>query len=313
MCRQLYLFDKVVYINSINTCLILGVVTLNNKCFKSCVVGDILQEIADILKYTDADSAEPYWIVCHVLGVSRGALSKSQVLDNNQCNQILCIVEQRKAFIPLDYIFECTNFYGLDLFVNEHVLIPKAETELLAECAIKEIEQNMTNSCNVLDLCTGSGCISVAIATNAKCNLRIVLSDISKEALEVASRNMTNCATSKCLWSVVHSDMFFNIQGKFDIIVSNPPYIAKDQIDSLSTEVRMQPHVALDGGSDGLFFYRIIAQNAKEYLNQGGKLLLEIAYDQGQSVTQLFKEFGYKNIVLKQDLSGNDRIVECTL
>ena len=203
--------------------------------------------------------------------------------------------------IPVQYLVNEQEFYGLKFFVNENVLIPQPDTEIIVEEALNII----SDGDRVLDLCTGSGVIGVTIAN--KKNVNVVASDISKKALEVARINADNLGDSKV--TLVESDLFENIEGKFNVIVSNPPYIKKDVIKTLSKEVQNEPIIALDGGIDGLDFYKKIVEEAINYLEDGGYWLLEIGYDQKEEVLNLVINKNYKDIRVRKDLSNNDRVV----
>lgn len=203
--------------------------------------------------------------------------------------------------IPVQYLVNEQEFYGLKFFVNENVLIPQPDTEIIVEEALNII----SDGDRVLDLCTGSGVIGVTIAN--KKNVNVVASDISKKALEVARINADNLGDSKV--TLVESDLFEKIEGKFNVIVSNPPYIKKDVIRTLSKEVQNEPIIALDGGIDGLDFYKKIVEEALNYLEDGGYLLLEIGYDQKEEVLNLVINKNYKDIRVRKDLSNNDRVV----
>ena len=203
--------------------------------------------------------------------------------------------------IPVQYLVNEQEFYGLKFFVNENVLIPQPDTEIIVEEALNII----SDGDRVLDLCTGSGVIGVTIAN--KKNVNVVASDISKKALEVAKINADNLGDSKV--TLVESNLFENIEGKFNVIVSNPPYIKKDVIRTLSKEVQNEPIIALDGGIDGLDFYKKIVEEALNYLEDGGYLLLEIGYDQKEEVLNLVINKNYKDIRVRKDLSNNDRVV----
>lgn len=203
--------------------------------------------------------------------------------------------------IPVQYLVNEQEFYGLKFFVNENVLIPQPDTEIIVEEALNII----SDGDRVLDLCTGSGVIGVTIAN--KKNANVVASDISKKALEVAKINADNLGDSKV--TLVESDLFENIEGKFNVIVSNPPYIKKDVIRTLSKEVQNEPIIALDGGIDGLDFYKKIVEEAINYLEDGGYLLLEIGYDQKEEVLNLVINKNYIDIRVRKDLSNNDRVV----
>lgn len=212
--------------------------------------------------------------------------------------------------IPLQYIINRQEFMGLEFYVDENVLIPQPDTEILVEEVI-DISKREGKK-NILDLCTGSGAIGISIANSiSECN--ITLSDISKDALEVAKENCIKHKVEDRV-TIIQSDLFENIDenNKFDIIVSNPPYIKTDVIKTLDKEVQNEPILALDGGEDGLKIYRRIINEAYKFLEIDGYLCLEIGYDQKDEVIKLIENIGeYTNIYSKKDLAGNDRIVVC--
>ncbi len=209
-------------------------------------------------------------------------------------------LEERVQRIPLEYITHETEFMGLSFYVDENVLIPRQDTECMVEYVL-----NFSEGGDVLDLCTGSGCIGISLAVLGKCS-SVVLSDISEKALAVAERNAgANGADVR----LIHSDLFRNIEGMFDLIVSNPPYIPTGDMEGLMPEVRdHEPALALDGSPDGLRFYREIIRDAGKFLRDGGRLCLEIGYDQGQSVKALM-ETKFEQVEIRKDLAGLDRIV----
>lgn len=210
-------------------------------------------------------------------------------------------LEKRCQRIPLEYITGETEFMGLPFVVNEHVLIPRQDTECLVEEALRH-----TVGADVLDLCTGSGCIGISLAKLGQCR-SVTLSDLSAEALAVAERNAERNGVSV---EIVKSDLFHALQGEFDLIVSNPPYIPKAEISALMPEVsRYEPVCALDGSEDGLLFYRRITKDAASFLKKGGRLLFEIGAHQGGVVRQILCEAGFSEVMVKQDLAGLDRIV----
>ena len=213
-----------------------------------------------------------------------------------------CALKKRAERIPVQYITGETEFMGLPFQVNSNVLIPRQDTETLVEEALKVIRPGM----KVLDMCTGSGCIIISIMHFAK-EIEGFASDISRHAINLAKENakMNNVSVT-----FETGDLFDHIRGNYDVIVSNPPYIRTEEIPKLMPEVQnFEPVQALDGKEDGLYFYRRIVEEAKEYLNTNGFLLFEIGYDQGKEVSELMENAGYKNVKVIKDLAGNDRVV----
>ena len=212
-------------------------------------------------------------------------------------------IEKRKEHIPLQYIINKQNFYGLDFYVDESVLIPRYDTENIVDRIVKDCKENKCLS--VLDLCTGSGCIAVSLK---KCGFeKVYAADISDKALAVAKHN---AKLNNADIIFLQSDLYENFpkEIRFDIIVSNPPYISTDEIARIEKQVRdFEPKLALDGGRDGLDFYKKIINLSKKFLNNKGRLYLEIGYDQSKDVVDLAKKEGYDNIVIIKDLSGRDR------
>ena len=208
--------------------------------------------------------------------------------------------------VPVQYLTNNQEFMKLNFYVDENVLIPQPDTEILVEEIINQYKQK---KCKILDICTGSGAIAIALAKYLE-NVKIVASDISVKALQIAKLNAEKNLVHKKIKFIV-SDMFSKINEKnFDIIVSNPPYIKSKIISKLDNQVKKEPYIALDGGQDGLKFYKIIISNSYKYLNNNGKLFLEIGYDQKNDVINLLNENNYyDNIYSKKDLAKNDRIV----
>ncbi|MBD5132803.1 MAG: peptide chain release factor N(5)-glutamine methyltransferase [Clostridiales bacterium] len=239
------------------------------------------------------------WIYCDILDKSRAELATVGKIKIGLVKKANEYADRLLAGEPLDYILGNTDFCGVKIKVDNRVLIPRFETEILANLVAEEAGESDKK---VLDLCTGSGCIAAVVARNSKASVTAV--DVSDDALEVAKENLAGLGVE-----VVKSNMFESVDGKFDIIVSNPPYVRSGEIAGLQPQVTAQPHIALDGGADGLDFYRIIAQNAKSYLSPHGVIMLEVGYDQAQEVAALLKPLGKTEI--KKDLDGKDRIVIC--
>lgn len=216
-------------------------------------------------------------------------------------------IRQRAEHIPLQQLTGEQDFMGLTFSVNEHVLIPRQDTEILEEEVLKELHDGM----RVLDMCTGSGCILLSLLhySNDCEGLGV---DLSAEALEVAGRNVLKVLTPEKAEHAhfLQSDLFEKVEGKFEIIVSNPPYIASAEVEKLMPEVRdHEPRMALDGTEDGLYFYRRIIEEAGKHLVSSGMLFFEIGYDQGQAVSELMRTEGYCEVQVVQDYAGLDRVV----
>ena len=213
------------------------------------------------------------------------------------------LVRRRGTGEPLQYITGEAWFMGLCFTVNPSVLIPRADTEILVEAALDELCEGES----ILDLCTGSGCILLSIAKLGKPG-RTVGADISAAALMTAHENAVRLGLSQAEFT--ESNLFEQITGRYDMIVSNPPYIPSAEIPQLMREVSLhEPHTALDGGVDGLDFYREITRQAQEYLLPGGRLLMEIGAQQGEAVSELMRQAGFAGVGIRRDLAGNDRVV----
>lgn len=204
---------------------------------------------------------------------------------------------------PIQYIVNNQTFYGYDFYVDENVLIPQPDTECLVEEVI-QLAEKLERKLKILDMCTGSGVIAISLRKNL--NATVFASDISPQALEIARKNTM---LNKTEVSFIESDMFEKIEGKFDIIVSNPPYIETDLIKELSAEVQNEPQIALDGGKNGLDFYRILVKEAGEHLEKNGILAVEIGYNQRENVMKLFEEAGFCEVYAKKDFGNHDRMI----
>lgn len=217
--------------------------------------------------------------------------------------EILEMCEQIKKGKPLQYVTHIQEFYGLNFYVDENVLIPQPDTEILVDEAINKMNKEK-NNLKVLDLCTGSGAIAISIKNELKEKVEVVASDISEKAIEVAKKNAKKIVGENGI-RFVKSDMFNQIsEEKFDYILSNPPYIRTDVIKKLDIDVQNEPHLALDGGKDGLEFYRIIRKNIDKYLKKNGTLMMEIGYDQKDDLLELFE-----GAVCIKDFAENDRVI----
>lgn len=278
---------------------------------------------------------DAWYLLEHVTGIGRAmyyAMPDKQLSEVEE-QKYLYYIEERAGRVPLQHLTGVQEFMGLEFRVNEHVLIPRQDTETAVEEALKVIRnqtviqkqniiQNEVHNLKVphnqdipqfriLDLCTGSGCILLSVLHYAKrekdIKLKGIGADISKEALQVAREN---AETLHIEAEFQESDLFEKIEGSYEIIISNPPYIRTDVIQTLQEEVREHdPWIALDGKEDGLYFYRKIVDEARDYLVQGGTLIFEIGSDQGIEVSELMKNAGYRNIMVKKDLAGLDRVV----
>ena len=249
---------------------------------------------------------DAWYLLSFITGITRADyfLRQNDAIDEEPYARYQEALSRRGSHIPLQHITGEQDFMGLTFRVNEHVLIPRQDTETLVEQALKVIPEKS----RILDLCTGSGCVIISLVVLGK-ELTGVGVDISDEALAVAKDNGARLAGDRV--EFIHSDLFGSVAGKYNCIVSNPPYIPSQVIEELEPEVKdHEPRLALDGTEDGLLFYRKITEKSHDYLNEGGWLLVEIGYDQGESVSQLFIDNGFKEVEVIKDLAGNDRVVK---
>lgn len=271
-------------------------------------------KLTEILKHTkkrfaqaQIDEEEAEWIFALKLSIPKSAIAggEERILKRAEVQQIFSVVEERLTGRPLWYIFGDTDFYGYTIKVDERVLIPRPETEEL----VLHVVNGVNDDCQILDLCTGSGAIAIAIAKELEkrgINAAVTASDISDGALALAKEN---AEANEANVRFVKSDLFGRIRGRFDVIVSNPPYIPTADIAGLQKEVKeYEPHLALDGGEDGLDYYRRIAKDAPKCLARGGIVILEVGDGQATEVARLFKHAEYTMIM--KDLAGKDRFVK---
>ncbi len=267
-------------------------------------ISELLVNGKHLLKDIEDGNIKARILLEYILKLSREKIVSNpniEVSDNN-VESYLNRINDIKNGMPIQYITNKQEFMKLNFYVDKNVLIPQPDTEILVEKAI-EICNNHGNDIKILDLCTGSGAIGISIAKNIK-NAKVYATDIKNTVIDIAKQNAKQNNVDNIEFIV--SDMFENIQEKdFDIIVSNPPYIETDVIKTLPAEVRNEPIIALDGGKDGLKFYKIILSEYKKYLKKDGYLLLEIGYNQAKSVGELIN----LNYSIIEDLAGNDRVI----
>lgn len=286
--------------------------------------GSALSEARSLLRDREIPDADldAWYLMSEVSGFSRVDFwsESEKEMPDEQVALFSGMVARRAEHEPLQYIIGYQEFCGLRFDVNENVLIPRQDTEVLVEKVLR-----LSEGRRVLDMCTGSGCIIVSLAVLGQIESGVG-ADISESALEIARQNakrhgvlaevaedsLEACDSSGKL-KFIQSDLFENIDGVFDIIVSNPPYIKSCEIETLMPEVRdHEPVGALDGCDDGLFFYRRIAEDAKEHLCSRGKLIFEIGCEQAKDVSDILSAEGYSDICVFKDLAGLDRVVSCS-
>lgn len=288
---------------------------------KNLNIGELIENGKITLKKNNVEDAEikANMLLQYILKMNKIELLTNKDLEVSKTNieKFNIYITEVSKGMPVQYLTNKQEFMKLNFYVDKNVLIPQPDTEILVEEAlikVQEIEnkqketRSKSESIKILDLCTGTGAIGISLYKYGK-NVEIYASDISKKAIEIARRNaIANNANIE----FILSDMFEQISMcDFDIIVSNPPYIKTDVIKKLSKEVQNEPHIALDGGNDGLNFYKIICSEAYKYVKNGGYIMVEIGYDQKDEVIELFNKIRhYKEIQSIQDLAGNNRVVK---
>ena len=261
---------------------------------------NVREEFLNIASNNDVDNSDVDWIFCYTLNKDRSNLKLVKEISDLEYKFAKKILNKRIKGFPIDQIIHESNFYGLKFYVNKNVLIPRPETELLVEQIIK----NVKKSSNGLDIGTGSGVI--AISLNKLANMNMCACDISNKALSVAKKNNKILSTSV---KFLKSDLYLKVNGKFDFIVSNPPYIKSEDINSLQREVKdHEPRLALDGKEDGLYFYRKIIEDAPKHLKKDGMIFFELGEGQSNDVKAMLEE-NFKDIVIVKDYSKIDRII----
>lgn len=288
---------------------------------KNLNIGELIENGKITLKKNNVEDAEikANMLLQYILKMNKIELLINKDLEVSKKNieKFNIYITEVSKGMPVQYLTNKQEFMKLNFYVDKNVLIPQPDTEILVEEAlikVQEIENQQkethskSESIKILDLCTGTGAIGISLYKYGK-NVEIYASDISKKAIEIARRNaIANNANIE----FILSDMFEQISMcDLDIIVSNPPYIKTDVIKKLSKEVQNEPHIALDGGNDGLNFYKIICSEAYKYVKNGGYIMVEIGYDQKDEVIELFNKIRhYKEIQSIQDLAGNNRVVK---
>lgn len=250
-------------------------------------------------------------IMENVLGQNRQYIIANDLnqLDYEQEKEYFFEIEKLLENNPIEYITNKKEFMNLELYVNQDVLIPRQDTEILVEEVINILQNIKAENIQILDMCTGSGAIAIALAKNVeKCI--VDAADISSGALEVVRKNVVKNQVEDKI-NIINSDLFSKVPNKkYNLIVSNPPYIERNVIENLDKQVQKEPIIALDGGEDGLDFYKKIINEASSYLESNGYLCFEIGYNQKNEVQNLLSNSGkYQNIYCKKDLCGNDRVV----
>ena len=262
---------------------------------------DLRKELKSEFNQQCIEIVDVDFIISEVLNVPRTELVLIDEIDAEQEKTIREKARVRLANVPVEKIFNKAYFYGLEYKVDENVLSPRPESELLVEVALKYIKQNGYMS--VLDICTGSGCLAISVKKNAE--VEVTASDVSNKALQIAKFNAKNLNADV---NFIRSNMFEKIEGKFDLIISNPPYIDSEEVKTLEKEVvENDPLIALDGGEFGLKYYNIIHENLRKYLNENGMLIIEIGEDQKELLTALFNDFNLIESI--EDYAGHDRVL----
>ncbi len=269
----------------------------------SGILSKMLSALKEKFRKNGIDESDAEWIYSIVLGIKRSELSSERMIAPSESKKIKEIADKRLTGRPLWYIVGDTEFFGCKIKVDERALIPRPETELLADYTVKSVEDGD----KVLDMCTGSGCIAISVARRcAKRRVSVTAADISDAAIMLARENAQLNGVNV---DFVQSDLFTNVRGRFNVIVCNPPYIRSDEIASLQKEVReFEPRIALDGGADGLDFYRRIAKSIRSYLARDGVLLLECGEGQTEEILKIFGKCSY--VMPIKDLSGVDRFLK---
>ena len=275
-------------------------------------IKEILDKTVDFFKKADIPQSrlDAEVLLADLLGMERINLyvNFDRPLKEEEVDQYRKLILKRKQGIPVAYLVDKKEFMGLDFQVSDDVLIPRPETEHLVEIVLERIAKSDLEQFEIADIGTGSGAIIISIAKLAEKTIKGLGIDISEASLKVAQENAKRLAVSEQV-EFKHGDLLTPIEDKMDIIVSNPPYIPSDEMDDLQQEVQQEPDLALDGGSDGLDYYRKIIKGAKDKLKQDGLLVFEVGIKQSQEVSTLLKKSGYANVKVREDYSEIERVV----
>lgn len=276
------------------------------------------QEGKDRLSQAGIEEAalDAWYLLEFVTGIDRAHFyaGADEKISDKDCQRYQDLISRRAERVPLQHLTGVQDFMGLTFKVNEDVLIPRQDTETLVENALEMIERECVplteGKLKILDMCTGSGCILLSVliyAERAGKAAEGTGADLSEAALQVAEENAERLGRRA---GFIKSDLFASVAGRYGMILSNPPYIRTKEIEKLQDEVKLHdPGTALDGGEDGLYFYRRITREAGAYLEPGGVLMFEIGWDQAEDVRELMEQAGFRDIKVKKDLPGLDRVV----
>ncbi|HDQ14327.1 MAG TPA: peptide chain release factor N(5)-glutamine methyltransferase [Sediminispirochaeta sp.] len=284
-------------------------------------VRELLVEATELLSELETPFLDATLILAHTLGVSREKILASypEEIPLSAEHEFRSYLEKRRSGYPVSYIRQKKEFFGLPFYVDERVMVPRPETETLVELVLQDVETKLASQPRsmessgaagggtaILDLGTGSGCIAISLKY-LRPELEVHAADVSKSALAVCRQNSRHLLCDPL--PLIESDFFSNIQGHYDIIVSNPPYVKNSEVAQMQQRRWPEPLQALDGGDDGLDSIRLIIEEAYDFLKPGGALFLETGIDQIQEVKDLLSHRGYRNAQAYQDLSGRDRVV----
>ena len=271
-------------------------------------INKIIIELADKLKGKENARLEIKMLIKDILNINdvELILKYNEEMNNDLYEKLISSFNRLKSGEPVQYIINQKEFMGMKFYVDKNVLIPRADTEVLVE----RVLENEKEGVNILDMCSGSGCIGISIK-NYNEKHKVVCADYSKEAIKIGQRN---AKANEVDVKFVESDLFTNIEEKFDAIVSNPPYIKYEEYVELDDIVlKNEPKLALYADDNGLYFYKKISKEAKQYLNEGGRLYFEIGYNQAEEVKNIMQNNSFYNIIVEKDLKGKDRVIYGTL